>query len=90
MRLSCLPARINPFAVAKINHNVTHVTLPCTDRNYFLCRDKGDAMLIETYWPAVGVLIAALPMIGAGIWAAVAAHHHQKRADHWAQFRPVR
>jgi hypothetical protein len=43
-------------------------------------------MLIETYWPAVGLLITAMPLIVAGIWAAFAAHHHQKRADHWAQF----
>jgi hypothetical protein len=45
-------------------------------------------MLFQSIWPAVGLLITALPLIGTGIWAAFAAHHHHKRADDWRQFRP--
>jgi hypothetical protein len=74
----------------KINHNVTRVTLRCADQDYLHGRDtKGRPMLIETFWPAIGFLIVALPLIGAGIWAVFADHHHQNRADHWAQFGPA-
>src|SRR5262245_19886917 len=47
-------------------------------------------MLFQSAWPAIGLLITAMPLIGAGIWAAIAAHRDQKRADHWAQFGPAR
>jgi hypothetical protein len=47
-------------------------------------------VLFQSAWPAIGLLIAALPLIGAGIWAAFAARRHQKRADHWSQFGPAR
>jgi hypothetical protein len=81
-----------PSPQQKIKHHVTRVTLPCADRDYLHCRYKGDggAMLIQSIWPAVGLLIAALPLIGAGIWGAIATHNHQKRADHWSQFGPAR
>src|SRR5215471_6383830 len=74
----------------KINHNVTRFTLRCADQGYLHGQDtKGRRMLIETCWPAIGFLIAAMPLIGAGIWAVFAAHHHQKRVDHWTQFGPA-
>jgi hypothetical protein len=66
------------------------VTLPCVGQDYFVARTMVVAMFIQSVWPAIGLLITALPLIGAGIWAAVTARHHQKRADHWAQFGAAR